>query len=122
MAEAIPVNTRKGPDLIMKLLDRASVILVGILIFNLCLVFSAKPRDETFFDRLLNISVSSLWDLKLLKFSLVVSVIQFVVSIVYLFLNSKRLKRKNDRIRKSIIVSLFFSLILCILLPFIIYL
>jgi uncharacterized integral membrane protein len=124
MTEAGAVNStaRKGPDLILKLLDRASVILMGILIFNLCLIFSAKPQDETFFDRLLNISVSTQWDLKLLKLSLTGSIMQLVVSLVYLYLNSKRLRRKTDRIRKSIVISLFASLLLCIVLPIIIYL
>ena len=109
-------NARKGPDLILRLIDLFSVILWGFLIFNVGVIISAKPQVETFLDRFFHVSVREHWDFRLLQLALILSLAQFVISLFSLYLNSKRLKRKHDRIRVSIIISLIASLILCILL------
>ncbi len=115
-------NARNGPDIILRVLDIGSVILWGFLIVNLVIILLAKPLGETFFDRLLNISVRDYWDTAILQIALFLSLFQLVLSIVSLYLNSKRLKRKNDRIRISIIVSIFGSLAICLYLTLFLYL
>lgn len=114
-------NTRKGPDLIFRLIDIFSVILWGFQILNIGLLYQAKPVDETFLDRLFNVKVRDYWDYQLLQLALILSLVQFVVSLIYLYLNSKRLKRKNDRIRISIIISIFSSLALCFALSIFVF-
>ncbi len=114
-------NDRKGPDLILRLVDIFSVILWGFQIMNFGLLFYARPVDETFFDRLLHIQVRDYWDYQLLQIALILSLVQFIISLFSLYLNSKRLKRKYDRIRLSIVISLFTSLILCLILTAIIF-
>ena len=114
-------NTRKGPDLIFRLIDIFSVILWGFQILNIGLLYQAKPVDETFLDRLFNVKVRDYWDYQLLQLALILSLVQFVVSLISLYLNSKRLKRKNDRIRISIIISIFSSLALCFALSIIVF-
>ena len=112
---------RKGPDLILKMLDRLSFLLWGFTIIIFGVILSAKPQWETFFDRLFNVSVRDYWDYKLLRFAFIISIVQFVISLFSLFLNSKRLKRKEDKIRNSIIISLFASLMICIILMLIVW-
>lgn len=107
---------RQGPDIINKLINLLSISLWIFIIFNLCIVFLAKPVGETFFDRFFNVTVRSYWDANLLSFALILSLVQFIVSIFSLYLNTKRLKRKGDRIRITIIVSIFLSLLLCLTL------
>ncbi len=114
-------NTRKGPDLIFRLIDIFSVILWGFQILNIGLLYQAKPVDETFLDRLFNVKVRDYWDYQLLQLALILSLVQFVVSLISLYLNSKRLKRKNDRIRISIIISIFSSLALCFALSIFVF-
>ena len=110
------VNSRKGPDLILRMIDIISVILWGFIIVNFAIIMIAKPVCETFFDRFFSIKVRDYWDTYLLQFSLVLSLIQLLISEFSLFLNSKRLKRKGDRLRISIIVSIFISLLICVFL------
>lgn len=106
-------DKRKGPDLILRLISLSSIILWGFIILNFCVILSAKPEFESFFDRLLNLTVRDYWDYRLLNISLVTSLIQFILSVLALFLNTRRLKRKTDRIRASIIISLVFNYSYC---------
>lgn len=108
------VDLRKGPDLILRMLDILSVVLWGVIIVNFGMIMFAMPEGETFFDRLFSIKVRDYWDANLLQFPLILSVVQLIISVISLFLNSKRLKRRDDRLRVSVIVSLFVSLILCV--------
>jgi len=116
------VDSRKGPDLILRILDISSVILWGFIIVNLIMIMFAMPEKETFFDRLFNIQFRDYWDADLLRVPLVLSIVQLVISVILLYLNSKRLKRRDDRIRASVIVSLFVSLIICVAIPVFLYL
>ncbi len=112
-------DKRKGPDLILRLISLSSIILWGFIILNFCVILSAKPEFESFFDRLLNLTVRDYWDYRLLLISLVTSLTQFILSVLALFLNTRRLKRKTDRIRASIIISLVLSTILTVALTYI---
>ncbi|HHW23421.1 MAG TPA: hypothetical protein GXX26_11165 [Clostridiaceae bacterium] len=123
MENSVPQRpyTRKGPDIICRMVDIASVILWGFIIVNFAIILWAKPVGETFFDRLFNISVRDYWDAAMLQISLFLSLAQLLVSIFSLYLNSKRLKRKDDRIRISIIVSIFVASFICMFLTVFLY-
>lgn len=114
--------TRKGPDIILRMIDIASVILWGFLIVNLAIILFARPEGETFFDRLFNLSVRNYWDAALLQIALILSLTQLLISIFSLYLNSKRLKRKDDRLRASIIISIFVALFICLFLTIFLFL
>ena len=116
------VNSRKGPDLILRMIDIISVILWGFIIVNFAIIMIAKPVCETFFDRFFSIKVRDYWDSYLLQFSLILSLTQLLISVFSLFLNSKRLKRKDDRIRISILLSILISLFVCIFLTVFLFL
>lgn len=116
------VNSRKGPDLILRIIDIISVVLWGFIIVNFAIIMLAKPVGETFFDRFFSIKVRDYWDSYLLQFSLILSLTQLLISVFSLFLNSKRLKRKDDRIRISILLSILISLFVCIFLTVFLFL
>jgi hypothetical protein len=116
------VDSRKGPDLILRMIDIISVILWGFIIVNFAIILFAKPVGETFFDRFFSIKVRDYWDASLLQFSLILSLAQLFLSVFSLFLNSKRLKRKDDRLRISIIASIFISLFICVYLTMFLFL
>lgn len=115
-------HSRKGPDIILRMIDTISVILWGGIIINIAIILFAKPVGETFFDRLFSIKVRDYWDTYLLKFSLILSLTQLIISAFSLILNSKRLKRKGDKLRISIIVSIFISLFICVFLTIFLFL
>lgn len=114
----IPESTEKiqrdGPDIILRLIDILSVVLWGFIIVNLMLILMAKPIAETFFDRLLDIVVIPVWNVGLLTFALKLTLVQFFISIVSLVLNALRLKRKDDKVRISLVLSTFVSLFMCV--------
>jgi hypothetical protein len=116
-----PIYQRRGPDIVLKMISVLSVVLWGFLIVNFGLVMSAKPELRTFFDRLLHTSVREHWDYSLLELALKISIVQFIFSFFTLYLNSMRLKRKDDTIRLTIVISVFDSLILLILLMFVVF-
>jgi cytochrome c oxidase assembly factor CtaG len=105
-------NRRGGPDAIIKWLDVASVLTWFFILFNISMFLYARPRSEGFFDRLFNVQVRDYWDTRSLTITFILSAILFVLSLISIYLNTKRLKRKTDRIRKSLIVSAAFSMIM----------
>ncbi len=112
---------RKGPDLIFRLIDILSIVLWAFLIINISVILYAKPQWETFFDRLFKTGVREHWDYGLLCAALFLSLVQFIISLLSLYLNSKRLKRKTDRVRNSIVISIFSSLLIFIILSLVIW-
>lgn len=114
--------TRRGPDLIIRMIDIISVILWGFIIVNFAIILVAMPLYETFFDRLFNIRVRDYWDAYILQFSLILSLTQLIISVFSLYLNFKRLKRKNDKLRASILASIFISLIACVVITLFLFL
>lgn len=106
-------NRRKGkPDPIIRWLQLSSILVWFIFMFGLVSLLAAKPAEEGFFDRLFNVEVRSYWDVSLLQRSVIISIIQFAISAVLVFLNTKRLKRRTDRIYISHFISLGLSLLM----------
>jgi cytochrome c oxidase assembly factor CtaG len=105
-------NRRGEPDAILKWLDIASVLTWFLILFNISLFLYARPVTENFFDRLFNVEVRDYWDTRFMTITFILSAFLFVLSLVSIYLNTKRLKRKYDRIRKSLIISAVFSFIM----------
>ena len=102
---------RKKKDIICKFLDAAVIIVWLIIIAVLSVVHFALPRKENFFDRLLKAEVRTTMDYSLLDTAFWLLVFLFVFSLISIILNTKRLKRRTDRMRKSFVISLTGSLI-----------
>ncbi len=114
-------DSRKGPDLILRMLDIISVILWGFIILDLAMILFAKPEVETFIDRFFSVKVRDYWDTNILRFPLMLSLVQLLISVFLLFLNSKRLKRKDDKMRISVIASIYVSIFICVFLTIYLY-
>src|SRR5690606_8164177 len=76
--------------------ELSSILVWIIYMFNIVAILAAKPVEEGLFDRFFNVPVRGWWDLQLLSRSLIISIIQFVISVVSIFLNTKRIKRRYD--------------------------
>lgn len=100
----ISTERRRGPDAVVKTVWWTVGISWVLIITALTLTNSAQPNTETFFDRLLEISVRSFWDNDLLQYAFYVLLLNFTVCVIGFVLNILRQKRKTDRINKSIII------------------
>jgi len=103
------------------MLDIISVILWGFIILDLAMILFAKPEVETFIDRFFSVKVRDYWDTNILRFPLMLSLVQLLISVFLLFLNSKRLKRKDDKMRISVIASIYVSIFICVFLTIYLY-
>lgn len=105
------LDRRIGPDFLVYWI-RISSFIVWLLI-GLYLVVSdfARPEKITFFDRILDVSRRSEWDENLMMISFIVALVLFFFSLLSLIINTKRLKRKTDRISFSLVLSLIVSIL-----------
>lgn len=104
-------DRRTGPDFLVYWI-RISSFVVWLLI-GLYFVVSdfARPENVTFFDRILDVSRRTVWDENLMMVSFIVALVLFFFSLLSLIINTKRLKRKTDRLSFSLIISLFVSIL-----------
>lgn len=114
MAEYIPGVTpdrRKGPDLLLRALNW--FIIVGWLLMFMALILAslAKPQTQTFFDRLVHITPKTTWDVRLVTYILYIMILGLLISVVGLFINLKRNRRKEDELRVSFILIGMMSII-----------
>ncbi len=103
------MEKRLGPDFLVYWIRVSSFIvwlIIGVFFFINDL---AKPQQTTFFDRLFDISRRTVWDQNLMLISFIVAVVLFFFSLLSLIVNTKRLKRLNDHISISLILSLIVS-------------
>ena len=100
---------RLGPDFYVYWIRISSFIVWLVLGIFFLVTDLAKPQQTTFFDRLFDVSRRSIWDQNLMMIAFLVAVILFFFSLLSLIINTKRLKRKEDRISISLIISLIAS-------------
>lgn len=103
------LNRRKGPDVWVKFLKLASILVWGLMLPILIIVDRAKPDVENFFSRLFKITLRQNWDIDLLSYAFYLSLIAFTFAIFAFHINRKRHHRKTDKYSKSIITLLCLS-------------
>lgn len=104
-------NRRKRPDLLLQLLAWSNAVAVISLVSALCIAAIAKPELETFFDRYYSLQLRQTWNTDLIGYIGFMLLLSCLTSIAGLIINSKRLRRKGDHIRSTMILSLIISLI-----------
>ena len=107
--EHLKPEKRTGPDLLVKWVKIARMIVWILLGVFIMLTDKAKPQQVTFFDRFLDVTVRTFWDQNLLFWSFIVCILLFIVSFVSILVNTMRLKRKADRLSISLIITLIIS-------------
>lgn len=100
---------RVGPDFLVYWIRISSFVVWLLLgIFFLVADF-AKPEEVTLFDRLFDVSRRTVWDQNMMMISFFVAIVLFFFSLLSLIINTRRLKRKSDKISISLIISLIVS-------------
>lgn len=98
-------------DILSQWLEISSIVAWVALFVIIVMWQIASPQTETLLDRLFNVERSTAWNFNLLNIIFYILVFLFAFSAVSIILNSKRLKRRTDRIRLSFIISIFGSII-----------
>lgn len=104
-------DRRNGPDFLVYWIRISSFIVWLLIGLYMVIADFARPEEVTFFDRILDVSRRSAWDENLMMIAFIVALILFFFSLLSLIINTKRLKRKTDRISISLIVSLIVSIL-----------
>lgn len=98
------IERRKGPDIVVK----AVWWMVGtgwVLIFIAFMFYiEARPKFETFIDRMVKAHIRNTWDFNVLQYAFFVMLINIAICIIGFIMNMLRQKRKTDKISKSIVV------------------
>lgn len=105
------VERRKRPDFLVKWVKWTGLISWCILIPGLYFVEKARPPMETFFDRLLEIETRQFWDVEYIDIAFYLMAALFILSMVSIIINSRRLKRKGDRLSPSLSINAALSMI-----------
>jgi len=105
------VERRRGPDVIMQSLTWIAAAGWFLLFLALILFDRAKPETTNFFDRFLGREVPATgWNEQLTAVLFGIMIIGFCLGGIGLYLNSKRMRRKDDTYRISLIILAVISL------------
>ncbi|OEU60731.1 MAG: hypothetical protein BA870_09545 [Desulfuromonadales bacterium C00003094] len=94
---------RKGPDLWSRSLRYLALFGWLLLVSAFFVLDYAKPKVETFFERVYDIRLHQQWDMDLAKYILWLMVLGLLLSVVGLVINAKRNRRRTDQWRLSLI-------------------
>ena len=103
-------NRRRQPDQILRLLAWSNAIAVISLVLAICLVAIAKPKRMNFLDHFYGVQrMSPAWNMDLVGYIGFMLFLSLLASGFGLFLNRKRLRRKEDHIHATLVLSLIAS-------------
>ncbi len=94
---------RKGPDLWSRSLRYLALLGWLLLVSAFFILDYAKPKIETFFERVYDIHLHQQWDMNLARNILWLMVLGLLLSVVGLVINAKRNRRRTDQWRLSLI-------------------
>jgi hypothetical protein len=105
-------NRRKTRDPLLKYLSLANAAAAIGLFSAICIAAVAKPEAVTFFDRFYKVNVYRRphWDMVLVDYIAIMLALSALTSIAGLFINSRRLKRKGDYVRATLVICLVLSI------------
>jgi hypothetical protein len=104
-------DRRNKKDPLLKYLAIANAVAAIGLFVAICITAVAKPEVETFFDRFYKVNVYRRphWDMVLVDYIAIMLAFSGITSIIGLLINSRRLKRKGDYIRATLVICLVMS-------------
>lgn len=94
---------RKGPDLWSRSLRYLALLGWLLLVSAFFILDYAKPKIETFFERVYDIRLHQQWDMDLARYILWLMVLGLLLSVAGLVINAKRNRRRTDQWRLSLI-------------------
>lgn len=107
-------NKRRKNDFLVKSVPVLGLISWIMSLFALAFFLQARPEMEYNLDQFFNFYKRSHWDLSSLQLSFFTASAELFLCALGLFMNSKRLKRKEDQYHKGLIFNVFFSLAIII--------
>lgn len=100
---------REGPDLLAKWAKYSGLVAWAIIFLMLIFIGQAKPQIYTVLDAKYNKISRNTWDQAYLIYAFICAGAAFIFSLISLLINSRRIKRKTDRIKISLLISLLVS-------------
>jgi len=96
----------------MKILTWSNAVAAVGLFAAICIAAAAKPEPVTFSDRFYNVNVYRRphWDMVLVDYIAIMLALSGLTSVVGLIVNSRRLKRKGDYVRATLVICLVMSI------------
>ena len=103
-------DRRSRPDIWLRLIGFFGVIGWLVMLVAMIIANKARPEIETVTTRFHNIMVRTIWDTGLTTYLFYLMVVGLCISVTGLLINLKRLKRKDDQLRISLILVLLISI------------
>lgn len=95
----IDQDRRRGPDKVLRAMNWMGVISWIMVIVMVMLLDSARPETQTFYDRWTGRDVNKNWDETKTLITMIIMYAGLSISMVGIYLNSKRKRRKSDHYR-----------------------
>ena len=111
-----PIDRRHKMDKIIKLVTITSVLGWVMIIITTMIAIYAKPEHTNMFYEMFNVPIRNYWNYHLLSLVFILLIGILLLSIFGITMNAMRLRRKTDRINKSLIFHALMSLLGIILL------
>ncbi len=96
-------DRRKGPDSVGKIIKYFAVVGWALLFWAIYLIEKARPKVESFLDKNYDIHLRDTWNLEVIRYLFYLMILGLCLSIVGLYINNMRMKRRTDEYKLSII-------------------
>lgn len=96
------IERRKSPDKICKYINYISLFGWALTLASIVIIYAAKPKY--FWDRNRKLANPYTWDLSLTKWYFYTMLMCLIISLIGLFINKKRLRRKSDNYSLNLVV------------------
>ena len=96
-------DRRRGPDFLIKTLRGLGIFGWFVMIAALYILDMAKPEEENMFTKAADVNVRTTWDPQLINYLFCLLIFGLGISIIGVFINSRRHHRKDDRFKYILI-------------------
>ncbi len=107
-------NQQLAPDIWTRIMSVLGVMAWSLLLPILYMLDFARPRPETFFDRMLGLEVSSVWDYDILLQALWLLLLMFFLAGLGVAINHYRKQQRGDYYRFNLFTAAGIALLGCL--------
>lgn len=111
MSELQIPKRRRGPDFLIRFVQWVGGLSWLVLLTAMVILEKAQPQEIPYFSRLMHQEYRTWWDLELAQYFFYIMVFLLLLSLFTLLINSRRLKRKYDKLNISVVIIGLISLI-----------
>ncbi len=110
---------RNGPDTILDIIHGIKYGSLALLFLIIVFFIKAMPETSYGIGRFFRHAYRVQWDSSILNLTFTIATIQFAITSIGLYLNSKRMKRKVDKYSVSLVLNFIISIVVIITILFI---